>query len=461
MSDQQSIPIQLIPSAVLQWVAELTNAEIVDVQARAGGGASREGAQITLRYPDGHQRVCYLTYDLRDADGSDRLVGFRAEASTLAALQATDIKVPGLLGYSTVQRAMLTDMVPGEARFDLLKTEPERRQVAHDFMRQLGQLHSLDAGSLPLDGFAPLAAPSTYIRARLAALAAKHAQATEDPLLVFALRWLNDHIPLDPPRTVLVHGDAGPANFLYADGQVTALLDWEMTHFGDPMEDLAWIAIRDLFQPFAPLPGCFAAYQEASGIAVDLERVRYHRVYNLINLVIDTHADIKQSRHAFPGILGNYLMYYTLHMRVMVEGIADAMQIELPELTLPLSEEGDNQRSFAIVLDELREQIVPRIEDPVAAHRAKSLARVVKYWQALDRHGSAFEAMERTELAAILRQPVTSVTQGRAAFISTIRTHSMDEATVIRLLHRRMQRETAMMAPAMGALARRSFAALT
>ena len=40
--------------------------------------------------------------------------------------------------------------------------------------------------------------------------------------------------------TVIVHGDFGPQNVLIDNGQVSALLDWEFAHLGQPVEDLAW-----------------------------------------------------------------------------------------------------------------------------------------------------------------------------------------------------------------------------
>jgi hypothetical protein len=47
---------------------------------------------------------------------------------------------------------------------------------------------------------------------------------------------------LDGDGLVLVHGDYGPQNMLFdADATtVTAILDWESAHVGDPIEDLAW-----------------------------------------------------------------------------------------------------------------------------------------------------------------------------------------------------------------------------
>ena len=44
------------------------------------------------------------------------------------------------------------------------------------------------------------------------------------------------------PGHVLVHGDYGPNNVLLdpAGREITAVLDWEWAHAGDPAEDLAW-----------------------------------------------------------------------------------------------------------------------------------------------------------------------------------------------------------------------------
>jgi hypothetical protein len=75
-----------------------------------------------------------------------------------------------------------------------------------------------------------------------------------------------------------VQGDTGPGNFMFEGDRVTHLVDWEIAHFGDPMEDLAAICVRDMVTPFAHLPTLFARYGEVSGTRVDLDRVRYHRV---------------------------------------------------------------------------------------------------------------------------------------------------------------------------------------
>jgi aminoglycoside phosphotransferase (APT) family kinase protein len=81
----------------------------------------------------------------------------------------------------------------------------------------------------------------------------------------------------------IVHGDLRVGNFLAVDGRVTALLDWEMAHLGDPLEDLAW-TYRSLWSPERQLPYAdfLARYEARSGRAVDHQVLRYYRMFNEI-----------------------------------------------------------------------------------------------------------------------------------------------------------------------------------
>lgn len=63
------------------------------------------------------------------------------------------------------------------------------------------------------------------------------------PVLERALPWLRRHAPA-APAVVVVHGDYRIGNFLVADGRITAVLDWELVHRGDPHEDLGWLCLQ-------------------------------------------------------------------------------------------------------------------------------------------------------------------------------------------------------------------------
>jgi hypothetical protein len=258
---------------------------------------------------------------------------------------------------------------------------------------------------------------------------------------------------------VLLHGDAGPANFLYQGDHVTALLDWELTHLGDPMEDLAWICVRNLFVPFAPLPFVFNAYVQAKGCPLDLKKLRYYRVYALMTLVVDTHAQIHQGTQALgEGMLGNYLMYYTCHMRALVQGLAESLNIVLLDASLPSVNISPETRFYGIVIGDLRSQIFPHISDQRAAHHAKSLVRVIKYLEQKERFGAAFDAMENIEIEQTVGQPGSAIGHGRRLLTDAVITKRLSDAALLQIFHHRMQREVALMTPAMGGLAARSFA---
>jgi aminoglycoside phosphotransferase (APT) family kinase protein len=64
------------------------------------------------------------------------------------------------------------------------------------------------------------------------------------PAFELALQWLDRHTPdeVDPPR--LVHGDFRNGNFIVGADGIRAVLDWELAHLGDPVEDLGWLCVK-------------------------------------------------------------------------------------------------------------------------------------------------------------------------------------------------------------------------
>lgn len=105
------------------------------------------------------------------------------------------------------------------------------------------------------------------------------------PALSLAMRWLEESRPASS-EVVLVHGDFRIGNFLVAPGGLTAVLDWEFAHWGNPMEDLAWLCVRDwrFGRVASPVGGLcdrarfYRAYEQASGRCVDPALVHYFEV---------------------------------------------------------------------------------------------------------------------------------------------------------------------------------------
>jgi hypothetical protein len=89
---------------------------------------------------------------------------------------------------------------------------------------------------------------------------------------------------------VLNHGDYRLGNLLALDSQLTGVLDWELAHFGDRHEDLAFgcMAVWRFARVDRPALGLgslqdyVAAYEAESGARVDAGRFRFWLVYRTV-----------------------------------------------------------------------------------------------------------------------------------------------------------------------------------
>jgi aminoglycoside phosphotransferase (APT) family kinase protein len=106
------------------------------------------------------------------------------------------------------------------------------------------------------------------------------------PALELAAVWLEKNRP-EARVVTLVHGDFRTGNFMVTPGGLSGVLDWEFSHFGSPLEDLAWISVRDwrfgvLNKPiggFCDRASFYDAYRRASGREVDRAAVHWWEVY--------------------------------------------------------------------------------------------------------------------------------------------------------------------------------------
>ena len=102
-------------------------------------------------------------------------------------------------------------------------------------------------------------------------------QNTPSPALVALYGWLLDNIPDSSGTPRLIHGDIGFHNFLLHEGKMSALVDWEFAHIGDPAEELGYVKVTvgqsldwDRFMH---------RYQAAGGKAVSPEVLRFYGVW--------------------------------------------------------------------------------------------------------------------------------------------------------------------------------------
>lgn len=112
------------------------------------------------------------------------------------------------------------------------------------------------------------------------------------PITQAAIRHLKRKLPPPPARLSVVHGDYRVGNCLYLpDGSISGVLDWEMAHLGDPLEDLAWAMHPDWRPTGAPphLVGghiteneATQAWESSSGQRVNLEALNWWRLFTCV-----------------------------------------------------------------------------------------------------------------------------------------------------------------------------------
>jgi aminoglycoside phosphotransferase (APT) family kinase protein len=107
------------------------------------------------------------------------------------------------------------------------------------------------------------------------------------PIARAALRWLKRHPPPPAQKIGMVHGDYRTGNFLFdSQGDIRAILDWEMAHLGDPLEDLGW-ALDPLWSHGDPThpaglvarAAAIALWEEASGLKADPQALAWWEVF--------------------------------------------------------------------------------------------------------------------------------------------------------------------------------------
>jgi aminoglycoside phosphotransferase (APT) family kinase protein len=171
---------------------------------------------------------------------------------------------------------------------------PVRERLAQRFVDILARIHALDWRTA---GLASLGVPDS--EAGCAPMEIERWEVIVDrdalepqPVIRAAFRWLRGHLPPPAQRIVLVHADYRTGNFLCdPDGEIKGVLDWEMTHLGDPMEDIAWACIRpwrwlgdEKIGGLMERNEFYRRYSEATGFEVNDEAVRFWEILGNVKL---------------------------------------------------------------------------------------------------------------------------------------------------------------------------------
>jgi aminoglycoside phosphotransferase (APT) family kinase protein len=192
---------------------------------------------------------------------------------------------------------MAVDLLPGVAEISAVTQPPFAavgRQIALAHFTTLGAIARFDYRQQQLDLLlkAPTA-PAAALDALLHWESVLRAHSLGPaPITEAAIRHLKRHPPPPAQRISVVHGDYRLGNCLYLpDGTIAGVLDWEMVHLGDPLEDLAW-AMHPSWRPSASPQHLVAGYlteeetvqswQDAARLRADRGALRWWRLFSCL-----------------------------------------------------------------------------------------------------------------------------------------------------------------------------------
>ena len=257
-------------------LATVLGNDVVDLR-RLSGGASRETWAFEAVAGGVHRPL--VLQRQRAWQSVVNKVGMPAEARLMGLAAAAGVPVPAVVLTATDVGETLPALGPAWVVVERLEGETLARRILRDDAfaaarprlavqcgTALAGIHAVDPGLVP-----ELVAGEDVAGYRdiLDGLGEPH------PAFELGFRWLEANRPDPGPETV-VHGDFRNGNLIVGPEGLVAVLDWELAHRGDPLEDLGWLCVKAWRFGAAPRVGGFgtvddlvASYEAASGLAVD------------------------------------------------------------------------------------------------------------------------------------------------------------------------------------------------
>jgi aminoglycoside phosphotransferase (APT) family kinase protein len=296
-----STPVQLT-SLLAEFIKRASQARQVQQVRIEGlrlltGGASRQtwSFDAIVEYADGQVATLPLVLRGDPREGPQGLMDRSLEYRVIEAAYAEGVLAPKpyFLGDDSLGVPFfIMERIEGETIPRRLFREPGYSQARQVMAKQLGarlahihhvpiEKHRLEGLSAPQTGNSPAEEEINRYEQMY------HTMAREPhPTFELAFRWLRQHLPQKQER-VLVHGDYRMGNIIFGPEGIRAILDWELAHIGDPMEDLGWICVRSwrFGNDHLPIGGVGTreefqcAYEEAGGYAVDPRRVHFWEIF--------------------------------------------------------------------------------------------------------------------------------------------------------------------------------------
>jgi len=213
---------------------------------RLTGGASQETWAFEMHSPSQGNTKLILRRMPTGLAFADVGIGPEREAWLMQRAGAAGVPAPPVIHVlepgDQLGRGFVSGRIDGEALAVRINRDEQFAAIRPHLAQQCGAvlagIHSIDLSDAPELPYRPAAT-------QLHDLRELHCNApVRSPIFELALRWLTENLRQDDGVRGLVHGDFRNGNLIIGPDGVRAVLDWELAHIGDPVEDIAYISLN-------------------------------------------------------------------------------------------------------------------------------------------------------------------------------------------------------------------------
>ena len=261
------------------------------------GGASRQtwSFDALIEHANGQAEVLPLILRSDPHEGPQSVMDRTLEFHIIEAVYAEGILVPKpyFLGDDSLGVPFfIMERIEGETIPRRLFRDPSFGQARPVMAQQLGswlaRIHRVPIEKYRLEGLPAPQNGRSPAEEEIVRFEEMYETMAREPHLAFelAFRWLRQHLPAKQEQ-VLVHGDYRMGNVIFGPDGMRSILDWELAHLGDPLEDLGWMCVRSwrFGNDELPVGGVgkredfWRAYEAAGGYPVDPTRVHFWEIF--------------------------------------------------------------------------------------------------------------------------------------------------------------------------------------
>lgn len=372
-----------------EWIGREMGAT-VSTWTRVASGASR--ATVIVGLADGREVVARI--DTGDGPMAGTELTLAREGTMYRALAGEAVRMPRCHAVSDDGTVLLLERASGVHDYAEV-TQADKHRIYSDYISALAELHSVDTAGLSLPGFARPGTAAEHALMELDLWERILDQRTKQPwpLARFAFAVLRRHAPESVARTVVCHGDVGPGNFLHDGSRVTAMLDWEFSHLGDPMDDLGWWLFRghDINGDCGDLEAQLAQWSEATGLAIDRRSIAYYRVFVMLRWLVSVAAVVDTGGAGMDRSV-HHLLVPTLGV-LLPRGLAEVTGHTLPpQPEAPVASEPLGAGAADAAMSDVMSVLMPAATDPESKRRLGASVAYLSHLMTIDRVGSAVRA---------------------------------------------------------------------